>query len=73
MFVHFVIATLFIIVAIWAYSSASLHKEYHIQIIIMIVLIALWFVLYFAGRAGKKKGQPQMQQLFDYMQNVLTA
>lgn len=73
MFVHFVIATLFIIVAIWAYSSASLHKEYHIQIIIMIVLIALWFVLYFAGRRGKKKGQPQMQQLFDYMQNVLTA
>ncbi|WP_299800165.1 GTP-binding protein [uncultured Maribacter sp.] len=71
MFIHFVIATLFIIIGIWAYSSASLNKDYHIQVGIMIMLTALWFVLYFAGRSGKKKGKPQMQQLLDLMQNVL--
>ena len=73
MFIHFVIATLFIIIGIWAYSSASLSKDYHIQLGIMIMLTALWFVLYFAGRSGKKKGKPQMHQLHDFMTNVLTA
>lgn len=73
MFIHFVIATLFIIIGIWAYSSASLGKKYHIQVGVMIMLVALWFVLYFAGRSGKKKGKPQMHQLHDFMTNVLTA
>ncbi|WP_299323509.1 GTP-binding protein [uncultured Maribacter sp.] len=73
MFIHFVIATLFIIIGIWAYSSASLGKDYHIQVGVMIMLIALWFVLYFAGRSGKKKGKPQMHQLHDFMTNVLIA
>ena len=71
MFVHFVVATLFIIIGIWAYSSASLDKNYHIQVGLMVLLVLIWFVLYFAGRSGKKKGKPQMQQLLDLMQNVL--
>jgi len=71
MFVHFVVATLFIIIGIWAYSSASLDKSYHIQVGLMVLLVLIWFVLYFAGRSGKKKGKPQMQQLLDLMQNVL--
>ncbi|MDF4204387.1 GTP-binding protein [Maribacter sp. SA7] len=73
MFVHFIVATLFIIIGIWAYSSASLGKNYHIQVGLMVLLVLIWFVLYFAGRSGKKKGEPQMQQLLDFMQNVLTA
>jgi len=73
MFVHFIVATLFIIIGIWAYSSASLDKNYHIQVGLMVLLVLIWFVLYFAGRSGKKKGEPQMQQLLDFMQNVLTA
>ncbi|WP_396634039.1 GTP-binding protein [Maribacter sp. R86514] len=73
MFVHFIVATLFIIIGIWTYSSASLDKNYHIQVGLMVLLVLIWFVLYFAGRSGKKKGKPQMQQLLDLMQNVLTA
>ncbi|SFR77138.1 GTP-binding protein [Maribacter stanieri] len=73
MFIHFVVATLFIIVGIWAYASASLNGMYHIQIGIMVILVVIWFVLYFAGRSGKKKGKPQMHQLNDFIQNVLTA
>lgn len=71
MFVHFIVATLFIIIGIWAYSSASLGKTYHIQVGLMVLLVLIWFVLYFAGRSGKKKGQPQMQQLLDFMRNVI--
>ncbi|WP_036155395.1 hypothetical protein [Maribacter forsetii] len=73
MFIHFIVATLFIIIGIWAYSSASLGKTYHIQVGLLVLLVLVWFVLYFAGRSGKKKGKPQMQQLLDHMKNVLTA
>ncbi|WP_405414011.1 GTP-binding protein [Maribacter sp. Asnod1-A12] len=73
MFLHFIIATLFIIIGIWAYSSASLGKNNHIQLGVMVMLIAFWFVLYFAGRSGKKKGKPQMHELYDFMMKLLTV
>ena len=71
MFVHFVIATLFIILGIWAYSSASLHKPYSLQLVLMSIIVMMWFVLYFFGRSGKRKGKPQMHQLFHFMNEVL--
>jgi len=71
MFLHFVVAGLFIIIGIWAYSSASLHRPYHLQVGLMILIIILWFVLYFAGRSGKQKGKPQMRELHDFMMKVL--
>ncbi len=72
MFIHFIIGTLFIITAIWAYSSASLDKSYHSQVSLMLFLTVLWFLLYFLGRIGKKKGRPQMQELYEFMMGTLT-
>ncbi|MBU2974413.1 MULTISPECIES: GTP-binding protein [Zobellia] len=72
MFVHFIIACLFIILGIWAYSSSSLDKPYHLQLGLMITLIVLWFALYFFGRGGKQKGKPQMKELYAFMTKVLT-
>jgi hypothetical protein len=72
MFIHFVIATLFIIIGIWAYTSAILNKPYHLQISLMVLITVLWFVLYFLGRGGKKKGKPQMHQLHEFTMKVLT-
>ncbi|MDO6807332.1 GTP-binding protein [Zobellia galactanivorans] len=71
MFIHFTIACLFIIFGIWAYSSASLNKPYHIQMGIMGFLVILWFVLYFFGRSGKQKGKPQMQELQTFTRKIL--
>ncbi|CAZ96407.1 MULTISPECIES: hypothetical protein [Zobellia] len=71
MFIHFIIACLFIIFGIWAYSSASLNKPYHIQMGIMGFLVILWFVLYFFGRSGKQKGKPQMQELQTFTRKIL--
>lgn len=71
MFLHFIVATLFIILAIWAYSSAVLEKPYGLQLGIMVFLTALWFVLYFFGRVGKKKGEPQMSKLHEFMNSIL--
>ncbi len=71
MFLHFGIATLFVIIGIWAYSSASLNKPYGIQITAMVFMVVIWFVLYFFGRAGKRKGRPQMNQLYDFIRGIL--
>lgn len=72
MFLHFGVATIFILLGIWAYSSASLDKPYSVQLVMMVFMIVVWFTLYFFGRAGKRKGKPQMQKLYEFMQEVLS-
>lgn len=72
MFLHFGVATIFIILGIWAYSSAALDKPYGLQLGFMGFMVVIWFVLYFFGRAGKHKGKPQMQELYQFMMQVLT-
>lgn len=71
MFLHFGVATLFIILGIWAYSSASLGKPYGIQLGAMAVMVVLWFVLYAFGRAGKSKGKPQMHELYQFFYDTV--
>ncbi len=72
MFLHFGVATLFIILGIWAYSSAALDKSYGVQLGLMGFMVVLWFTLYLFGRAGKSQGKPQMQELYQLMMEVLT-
>lgn len=71
MFLHFGVATIFIILGVWAYSSAALDRSYGIQITLMVFMVLLWFVLYAFGRYGKRKGKPQMQALYNFMKKVL--
>ena len=71
MFLHFGVATFFIIFGIWAYSSAALDRPYGLQVGAMVFMVVLWFTLYAFGRAGKRKGKPQMKQLFSYMKKAL--
>ena len=71
MFLHFGVATLFIIFGIWAYSSAALNKPYGWQLGAMGTMVILWFLFYFLGRAGRKKGKPQMEQLHGFLMEVL--
>jgi hypothetical protein len=71
MFLHFGVATLFIGLGVWAYSSASLERPYGIQIGLMVFMVLLWFVLYAFGRAGRRKGKPQMRELHNFMNQSL--
>ncbi|MCE2613092.1 GTP-binding protein [Flavobacteriaceae bacterium D16] len=71
MFLHFGVATFFIIFGIWAYSSAALDRPYGIQIGAMVFMVVVWFVLYAFGRAGRRKGKPQMNQLYSFMRDKL--
>ena len=72
MFLHFGVATIFVVLGIWAYSSAALDRPYGLQLGLMGFMVVLWFVLYFFGRIGKQKGKPQMQELYQLMMDVLT-
>lgn len=71
MFIHFGVATFFIILGIWAYSNNSLDRPYGVQLGLMVMMVLIWLVLYFFGRLGKKKGRPQMQELYDFMEEGL--
>lgn len=67
MFVHFGVATLFIIFGVWAYSNKALGKGIGLQIGFMGLMVVAWGVLYVFGRIGKRKGQPQMHELHEFM------
>lgn len=70
-FLHFLVVVMFLGFGAWAYSNWSLGNSYSIQVGVMVLMVALWFVLYFAGRLGKQKGKGEMQQLCNFMKDVL--
>ena len=72
MFLHFGVAMIFLILGVWAYSSASLNKPYKFQLVLMGFMGILWIVLYIFGRSGKHKGKPQMEELYRFMMSVMT-
>lgn len=71
MFLHFGLASIFIVLGIWGYSSAALDKSYGLQLGLMALMAVFWFVFYLFGRAGKRKGKPQMEELYRFMMDVL--
>ncbi|WP_229797242.1 GTP-binding protein [Arenibacter certesii] len=67
MFIHFVVATLFITIGTWAYSSHAIGKTYGLQIGLLALMVLIWTALYFIGRRGKRKGRHQMQCLHNFL------
>ena len=73
MFLHFLVGTAFVIFGIWAYSNWSLNNDYHIQLIVAMLMVIFWFVLYAGGSIGKKTGEAEMQKLKIYMEATIKA
>ena len=71
MFLHFVIALVFIAFGIWAYSNWSLKQSYAVQLSVMFLMIIIWIALYFAGSIGKASSKKDMLALNDFMNTVL--
>ena len=71
MFLHFVIAGLFIGFGIWTYVNWSLDANFVIQLFVTLLTIVIWFTLYFGGRIGKKTGMSEMHQLHHFMRDTL--
>ena len=71
MFFHFALAVAFIGFSIMAYVKMSLNESYIGPLIICISIPVIWVVLYFLGNVGKRKGKEQMEELNDFMIEVL--
>lgn len=73
MFLHFLVAGLFIGFAIWAYVNWTLDANYAIQLFVTLLMVVIWFALYFGGRIGKKTGMNQMHELHHFMRDTLRS
>lgn len=73
MFLHFMVAGLFIAFGIWAYTNFTLKTGYAVQLCLMLFMVIIWFVLYFAGSIGKASSKNEMGELYDFMNRVLTS
>ncbi len=71
MFLHFGVGTLFIILGVFAYSNYSLGHDITFWMVGMVFLTLIWFALYAFGRMGRSKGQPQMNQLKNYLRELI--
>ncbi|AKA34556.1 hypothetical protein [Flagellimonas lutaonensis] len=73
MFLHFGVATCFVILGIWAYSKHSLGHDITLLIVGMVLLVVVWIALYLFGRLGKAKGKGQMEQLHQFFNECLRS
>lgn len=71
MFLHFLVACLFIGFGIWAYTNATLNTSYAIQLAMLFFMVIIWVVLYVAGRWGKATGKPEMIALHDFLNRTI--
>lgn len=71
MFLHFVVATLFIGCAIWAYVGRTLEDSSIFPIIMMVVLPIVWILLYMFGRLGRDFGKSQIRQMQIFLIELL--
>lgn len=71
MFLHFIIAGLFLVFTMMAYTHWSLKKSLFLDIAVMSTMVICWIALYFIARQNRKLGVPQMHELEDLMHQVL--
>ncbi|WP_438963195.1 GTP-binding protein [Nonlabens sp.] len=72
MFLHFIIGTLFIGSSIWGYTIFITKNSYLIPILLNTLLMIIWLLFYIAGRIGKRKARPQMNELYSLFKEVLS-
>ncbi|MGA1227643.1 MAG: GTP-binding protein [Tamlana sp.] len=71
MFLHFLVACLFIAFGIWTYTNWSLEQGLLLPASLTILMVFVWVSLYFAGSFGKSTNTHKMRQLNDFMYRVL--
>lgn len=62
-FLHFIVAGLFLVFMMFAYSNYTLNKPVTSNIIGMSLMVMVWLLLYFFGRQTRANGYEQMDEL----------
>lgn len=73
MFLHFVVAGVFIIFSVIAYTRWKLAESMTSSIIIMILMTIVWFFLYFFARMNRKAGLPQAHDIQKVYEEILAS
>lgn len=71
MFLHFIVASIFLIYMVIAYSHWTLKQSTTLDFAIMGLMVVFWFALYFQARINRKKCQPQMQKLNELIDRIV--
>ncbi len=71
MFLHFVVAGIFVIFSMIAFSKWSLNQAYGFDLVVMFAMVNIWFLLYFIARLNRKKGLKQAKELEILMERIL--
>lgn len=71
MFLHFIVAGLFLVFSMMAYTHWSLNQSIVLDVVIMTFMVVFWILLYVIARINREKGVPQMHELEDLMHKVL--
>lgn len=71
MFVHFVVAILFLGFGVFAYVRHRLGESLIFPISVLVALPLIWGLLYFLGSIGKETGKGQMKELHDFLITII--
>lgn len=63
MFLHFIVAGIFMIFSGIAYTNYVLKQPTTIDLIVMVMIVFVWFLLYFIAKQIRFKGNAQMNEL----------
>ena len=63
MFLHFIVAGIFIIFSAIAYSNYVLKTSATMDLIVMALMVIVWFILYFVAKQIRFRGNGQMNEL----------
>ena len=63
MFLHFMVAGIFVIFSGIAYSNYVLKQPTTMNFLVMIMMVIVWFLLYFIAKQIRFKGNGQMNEL----------
>ncbi|TBX65380.1 hypothetical protein EZL74_12240 [Flavobacterium silvisoli] len=62
-FLHFIIAGIFLVFSMFAYSNWMLHQPVKGNLIVIALMVISWILLYFIGRQTRANGYGQMEEL----------
>ena len=71
MFLHFVVAGIFLIFGMMAYSNYSMKLPIFWNILTMGIMVGVWFMLYVVARQIRERGLDQMHELEALMEKAL--
>jgi hypothetical protein len=71
MFLHFIVAGIFVIFSAVAYSNYVLKQPTTMDLIVMLLMVIVWILLYFIAKQIRFKGNDQMNELEETFMAIL--